>query len=102
VGIGTANAVTIGDTSGAFSGPAGDRDADAFWVDAHASLPDNWTPAKAGQAAQMMCSELANYSEGHVIADIANSDGKPTSDAMLRGITYTVHAAEWHFCPSYY
>lgn len=103
VGGHPAHAAPVGDTTGAFSGPAGDEDASAFWVDAHAGLPDSWTPAKAGEAAELMCSKLNNgYSEGHLIAEIANTDGTPVSDGALRVITYTVHAAEWHYCPDRY
>ncbi len=103
-GIGTANAVTIGDTTAAFSGPAGDRDAGAFWVDVHPMLPGpKWTMAKDAELVRLMCSKLeGGWSEGHLIADIANSDGTPTSQSDLSGITYVVHAAEWHYCPSYY
>ncbi|WP_165608066.1 DUF732 domain-containing protein [Mycobacterium alsense] len=92
----TASAVPVGD-SGPFSGPAGDQDASAFWVDVENELP-GWSAGKDQQLAQLMCQKLdSGYSEGDLIAEIANGDG-----SSVGAIRYVVHAAEWHFCPQYY
>ena len=101
---GTAGAITAGSTTPAFSGPAGDHDSGAFWVDVHPELNGSeWTMAKDTQLAVLICRQLeGGVSEGHLVADVANSDGTPTSQSGLNGITYVVHAAEWHFCPSEY
>ncbi len=83
--------------NGAFSGPAGDRDASALWVDVSPILSD-WSAAKDAQLAGMICSRLAaGESEGHLAAEVAKGD-----PSILSDITLVLHAAEWHYCPSYY
>ena len=83
--------------NGAFSGPEGDRDAGAFWVDVDPVL-SGWSVSKDRELANMVCSQLeAGESEGALTAEVAKGD-----DGGIRGITYVIHAAEWHFCPDQY
>jgi hypothetical protein len=80
-----------------FSGPEGDQDAGAYWVDVSSYLP-GWTTAKDQQLAHMICTKFADgYSEGRLVAEVAADDS-----SSISGIAFVVHAAEWHFCPDYY
>lgn len=93
----TAHAIPIGATSSTFSGPAGDHDAQAFWVDVSNQLP-GWSAAKDVQLALAVCTKLTDgQSEGHLIGDVANGD-----TTAISAIRYVVHASEWHYCPEYY
>jgi hypothetical protein len=86
-----------GDTSGAFSGPAGDRDAGAMWTDVHSFLP-GWSQTKDATLATTICYRLATgSSEGKITAEVANGDS-----SEVNAIQYVIHAAEWHYCPEYY
>jgi hypothetical protein len=79
-----------------FSGPKGDQDASAFWVDI-SSVADG-TEAGAGELANTICSKLeGGYSEGQLIARGAKGD-----ESKIPKVQLVVHAAEWHFCPTYY
>jgi hypothetical protein len=92
----TAHAVPVGDTSGAFSGPAGDQDASAYWVDVSGFVKGS--VSDAANLGHTICSALeSGESEGKVIADAAQGNQSNVSDDKL-----VVHAAEWHFCPDYY
>jgi hypothetical protein len=81
---------------GTFSGPAGDQDASAFWVDTSSFLKGN--VSQAASLGQTICSALeSGESEGKVIANIANGNQANVSDDE-----FVVHAAEWHYCPDHY
>ncbi|BBX23875.1 hypothetical protein MTER_32860 [Mycolicibacter terrae] len=91
-----AYAVPIGDSDGPFSGPAGDGDASAFWVDV--SPYARGTISDAAQLGQTICGALqGGQSEGKVIAEATQGDQSEVLDAE-----FVVHAAEWHFCPQFY
>ena len=76
----------------------GDQSAAAFWVDVQYFLPDAWSQAQDESMAQLLCSKLkGGESEGELIAEVAKGNA-----SMISNITYVVHAAEWHFCPSSY
>jgi hypothetical protein len=84
--------------NGPFSGPMGDHDASAYWVDV--SSVANGSLSSATGLAYTICSKLADgFSEGRLIAVIAQTPDTTTSVSDAR---YVVHAAEWHFCPTYY
>jgi Protein of unknown function (DUF732) len=96
IGTGTANA----DSNGAYSGPRGDHDASALWVDLESltTAPPGYTAAKAGSLARDICSDLeGGKSRGEIIASWTNGDPSTirTADTILGAIT-------WHFCPDYY
>ena len=79
-----------------FSGPMGDHDASAYWVDI--SSTGRGTVADAAQIANNVCTSLENgMSEGDIIAAAVNGN-----QSEISGATLIVHAAEWHFCPQYY
>ncbi|BBX44992.1 hypothetical protein GCM10009641_24160 [Mycobacterium cookii] len=84
--------------NGAFSGPEGDHDAAAMFVDINYSVKD-LTIAQAGQLGADICTWLANgRSEGDIVAgEVSRGAAVSVSDAQ-----YVVHAAEWHFCPDEY
>ena len=54
---------------------------------------------KTEALAQAMCHRMMadGLSEGELIAEIADGDS-----AGISGITFVVHAAEWHYWPSLY
>ena len=82
--------------NGAYSGPQGDEDASAFWVDVSGFL--NGTPAEAASLATDICGKLQNgTSEGQLIAAGAEDD-----QTQISKVKFVVHAAEWHYCPRYY
>jgi hypothetical protein len=90
-----AHAVPVGDTSGTFSGPAGDQDASAYWVDVNGFVKGS--VSDAANIAHTICSALeSGQSEGKVIANAAQGNPSSVSDDEC-----VVHAAEWHFCPQY-
>jgi hypothetical protein len=79
-----------------FSGPKGDNDAAALWVDISPVV--DGTPTQLRGLAEMICQKLGEgASEGQLIAAGANGDSSKVSR-----LTLVVHAAEWHFCPTYY
>jgi hypothetical protein len=79
-----------------FSGPKGDHDASAYWVDISPMLTG--TVQDAGNLAQTICGDLnQGISAGDVIAAAAHGDQYGVSED-----TFVVDAAEWHFCPEYY
>jgi hypothetical protein len=80
-----------------FSGPQGDQSAGAYWVDI-SSFDHKVTVKTAGEFGDVVCRGLTKgMSEGALIAKLADGDSSHVSDW-----TFVVHAAEWHFCPSYY
>ena len=85
--------------NGAFSGPAGDRDADAMWTDISFMHPPSAT--EAGGLATSICRDLeGGMSEGHLIGKLADPSSPPVipvDEARL-----VVHASEWHYCPDKY
>jgi hypothetical protein len=92
----TAHAVPVGDTSSTFSGPAGDQDASAYWVDVNGFVKGS--ASDAANLGRTICSALeSGQSEGKVIANAAQGNQSNVSDDE-----YVVHAAEWHFCPDRY
>jgi len=92
----TAHAVPVGDTSGTFSGPAGDQDASAYWVDVSGFVKGS--VSDAANLGHTICTALeSGQSEGKVIADAAQGN-----QSNVGGDEYVVHAAEWHFCPDHY
>jgi hypothetical protein len=100
-----AGVVPIADTNaskslgnnGAFSGPEGDHDSNAYWVDI-SGAGMRGTVAQAAGLANTVCTKLEDgFSEGQLIA--AGADGDQSKIPIM---TRVVHAAEWHFCPSYY
>jgi Protein of unknown function (DUF732) len=95
LGAGVAQAHT---DNGPFSGPQGDRDASAYWVDVNPFGSGSVT--SASRLANTICSKLADgFSEGRLIAVIAQT---PDTTTAVSDATFIVHAAEWHFCPTYY
>jgi hypothetical protein len=79
-----------------FSGPMGDHDATAYWVDV--SDMGIGSVASAARLANTICTSLEQgKSEGQIIA--AGAGG---NQSKVDNVTFMVHAAEWHFCPDYY
>jgi hypothetical protein len=79
-----------------FSGPKGDHDAAALWVDISPIV--DGTQAQARELAGLICEKLdEGASEGQLIAAGAKGDS-----SRVDGLALVVHAAEWHFCPTYY
>jgi hypothetical protein len=82
---------------GAFSGYAGDHDQYAMWEDVIDFAP-NVSASTAGAFGQRMCFMLdSGTSEGKLINDGSTQYGVDPSAAR-----YLIHAAEFHYCPSYY
>lgn len=82
--------------NGAFSGPMGDHDAEAMWVDVQPFDPSATIPG-AATFAQSLCEGLrSGMSEGSVIV-VGTHNGFSVSSAR-----FLLHAAEWHYCPEYY
>jgi hypothetical protein len=104
---GAAAAVSLGTgvaqaDSGLFSGSEGDRSGAAFTIDVADIVGGTvtaQTTTKAAEMANAVCSKLgAGVSEPQLIIAIAQPPNPmPVSDAR-----YIIHAAEWHFCPTYY
>lgn len=83
--------------NGVFSGPSGDHDANALWVDV-APFDNTLTVATANTFGNTVCAGLRKgYSEGQLIAMGAHGNS-----SSISSWTYVVHAAEWHYCPEYY
>lgn len=97
VGLGAAGTASA-DSYWPFSGPQGDHSRGAMWVDVQNQLP-GWPVPKTETLAQAMCHRMMvdGLSEGELIAEIADGDS-----AGISGITFVVHAAEWHYCPTLY
>jgi hypothetical protein len=82
--------------NGPFSGPKGDHDASALWVDI-SSVADG-TASQSEVLATTVCGKLEDgASDGQLIAAGAKGDESAIPKAKL-----IIHAIEWHFCPSYY
>ena len=80
-----------------FSGPQGDDDDSAYYVDIEPFV-NGATVAKAGTLGRGICARLSEgHSEGQLIAMMSQLPNGTVSDAK-----YIVHAAEWHYCPDYY
>jgi hypothetical protein len=93
----TAGAGVAQADNGPFSGPMGDHDASAYWVDV--SSVANGSLSSATGLAHIICSKLEQgSSEGDLIAVMAQS----TTSNSMSAAKFAVHAAEWHFCPTYY
>lgn len=83
--------------NGPFSGPKGDHDASAYWVDISDVFPSGSVDDARG-VATIVCAKLQQgVSEGDLIA--AGASG---GDMTIGDVRYVVDAAEWHFCPAYY
>jgi hypothetical protein len=83
--------------NGPFSGPKGDHNSDAYWVDM-TSFGLVGTVAQTDKLANTICTDLGiGMSEGQLIAAMVDGHSSQVTRATL-----AVHAAEWHFCPSYY
>jgi hypothetical protein len=83
--------------NGPFSGPQGDHDVSAYWVDV--SSFGSGSMASAAGLASAICLRLTQgASEGQLIAALA----QPPYPTPVPDATFIVHAAEWHFCPTYY
>lgn len=83
--------------NGAFSGPKGDHDPAAFWVDA-TSAGVSGTLADGAALAEAICRGLENgESEGQAIMV-----GMKATDISLGAARFVVHAAEWHYCSDLY
>lgn len=84
--------------NGAFSGPQGDRNAEAFWSDIVQYFSDGGSVADAAKLGPTLCYNLEQGApEGEIAADVAHQDSN-----QLDAATYIVHAAEWHYCPDKY
>jgi hypothetical protein len=89
--------IASADSNFPFSGPQGDHSNSAYWTDI-TDVGVKGTVAEAGSLATLLCAKLGEgYSEGQLIATMA--DGVQSG---VRTATFTVHAAEWHFCPAFY
>jgi hypothetical protein len=83
--------------TGAFSGYAGDQDQYAMWEDVIDFAP-TVSASTAGAFGQRMCLMLdSGTSEGKLINDGSTQYGVDPAAAR-----YLIHAAEFHYCPSYY
>jgi hypothetical protein len=80
-----------------WSGPMGDQNANAFWVDLTKYTDVEGGPAQAETLATTICGALHQEREGTLIDDLA--DGQ---QIRVGGVSMLVHAAEWHFCPNKY
>jgi hypothetical protein len=89
--------------NGAFSGPEGDADGYAYFIDISPYLTGG-SPADAAALGRQVCGELADgASEGRLIYAGSAGGKVPISDStfIIHGAEF-IHGAEWHFCPSYY
>jgi len=86
--------------NGAFSGPMGDRNSHALYVDLQPWT--NAAPATEEQLAQKICAVLENgASEGEVIYNL-EQPGSANDPWPAAKATFVTHASEWHYCPDQY
>jgi hypothetical protein len=81
-----------------WSGPMGDHNADAYWMDV-SKYGATGGVAAAESMANTICTTLQNpkLQDAYLIEGMA--DGNPYK---IGGVAMIVHAAEWHYCPQRY